>query len=42
MLNTYKFDILALTETWLHDNEHVTNYAQIPGYSLEISNTNTG
>ena len=25
MLNTYKFDILGLIETWLRDNEHVIN-----------------
>ena len=42
MLKTYKFDIIALTETWLCDNEHAVNYAQIPGYNLEINNRNTG
>ena len=42
MLNTYKFDMLALTETWLPDNEHAINYAQIPEYNLEINNRNTG
>ena len=26
MLNTYKFDIIALSETWIKDNHHHLDY----------------
>ena len=42
MFNIYKFDILTLSETWLRNNEHAINYAQISGYNLEINSRNTG
>ena len=42
MLYTYKFDIRALTETCLRDNENAINYAQISRYNLEINSRNTG
>ena len=32
MLNTYKFDIIALSESWIKDNHHHLDYIKIPGY----------
>ena len=33
MLENDKFDIVALSETWLKDNKHQYEYVQIPGYN---------
>ena len=33
MLQTFHFDIIALSETWLKDNKHQINYVQIAGYN---------
>ena len=38
MLNEYKFDVIALTETWLQDNSHQQNYVQINGYNTVFKN----
>ena len=37
MLNTYMFDVMTISETWLQSNEHIINYVQIPDYNLEIN-----
>ena len=33
MMNRYKFDIVAVSETWLKDNKTQLEYVQINGYS---------
>ena len=38
MLNEYKFDIIALSETWLQDSSHQQNYIQINGYNTVFKN----
>ena len=43
MLNDYKFDIIALTETWLQDNnQHQQNYVQIAGYNPPVFKNRSG
>ena len=38
MLENHKFDIVALSETWLKDNKHQYEYVQIPGYNTVFRN----
>ena len=38
MLNEYKFDVIALSETWLQDSSHQQNYIQINGYNTAFKN----
>ena len=38
MLNTYNFDIITLSETWLQDNQNQLNYVKIPGYNTLFKN----
>ena len=38
MMNKYKFDIVALSETWLKNNKTQLEYAQIDGYKSEFKN----
>ena len=38
MLTTYGFDIVALSETWLKDNNFLLDYVTIPGYNSEYRN----
>ena len=35
MLDTYGFNVIAVTETWLRDYEHSINHAQISGYNFQ-------
>ena len=41
MLDTYEFNVIALTKTWLHDYKHLINHVQISGYSFEYNNSST-
>ena len=36
MLNTQKFDIMNLSETWLKDNPHLRDYGKIDSYELNL------
>ena len=36
------FNVIALTETWLRDYEHLINYVQISGYNFEYNICSTG
>ena len=38
MMNTYNFDIVALSETWLKESHHLQNYVQINGYNATFKN----
>ncbi|XP_057305263.1 uncharacterized protein LOC130642193 [Hydractinia symbiolongicarpus] len=38
MLDTYRFDIVALTETWLKENKALIDYVTIPDYDLHFNN----
>ena len=38
MLNTQKFDIMTLSETWLKDNPHLLDYVKIDGYEVKFRN----
>ncbi|CAB3996159.1 Hypothetical predicted protein [Paramuricea clavata] len=38
LLETYKFDIAALSETWLQDNPLLLNHVSIPEYTFEYHN----
>ena len=38
MLENHKFDIVALSETWLKDNNNQYEYVQIPGYNTVFPN----
>ena len=38
MMNKYKFDIVALSETWLKNNKTQLEYVQINGYKSELKN----
>lgn len=38
LLETYKFDIAALSETWLKDNPLLLNHVSIPEYTFEYHN----
>ena len=38
MLEYHKFDIVALSETWLKDNKRQYEYVQIPGYNTVFRN----
>ena len=38
MLNTQKFDIMTLSETWLKDNPHLWDYVKIDGYEVKFRN----
>lgn len=38
MVNDYKFDIVAVNETWLRDDTYQQNYVQIPGYNTVFKN----
>ena len=33
MLNSYQFDIIAVTETWLQDSKYPRHYVQVNGYN---------
>ena len=34
----HKFDLIAMSETWLRDNDSLINYVSIPNYELEYNN----
>ena len=38
MLNTQKFDIMTLSETWFKDNPHFLEYVKIDGYEVKFRN----
>ena len=38
MLNTQKFDIMTLSETWLKDNPHLLDYVKLDGYEVKFRN----
>ena len=38
MCNTYKDDIITLSEIWLKNNHHLIEHVQIPGYQLDYRN----
>ena len=38
MMNTYNFDIVALSETWLKESHHLQNYVQINVYNATFKN----
>ena len=38
MCTTYKYDIIALSETWLKDNQYLIEHVQIPGYTIDNKN----
>ena len=38
MLNSYQFDIIAVTETWLQDTEYQRDYVQVNGYNTVFKN----
>ena len=38
MLNTQKFDIMTLSETWLKYNPHLLDYVKIDGYEVKFRN----
>ena len=38
MCNTYKYDIITLSETWLKNNHHLVEHVQIPGYQIDYRN----
>ena len=38
MLNTQKFDIMTLSETWLRDNPHLLDYVKIDGCEVKFRN----
>ena len=42
MLDTYEFNVIARTETWLSDYEHLINHVQISGSNFEYNNRSTG
>ena len=35
---TYQFDIIAMSETWLKDNQNLLDHVQIPNYDLYYNN----
>ena len=37
-LNTYGFDIISISETWLKGNKDLIDYVQIPGYEFIYNN----
>ena len=37
-METYKFDIMTLSETWLKNDQNVLNYVNIQGYNVEYRN----
>ena len=37
-VETYKFDFMTTSETWLKDDNKMIDYVQIPGYQLEYRN----
>ena len=38
MLNTQKFDIMTLSETWLKNNPHLLDYVKTDGYEVKFRN----
>ena len=38
MVNEQKFDIITLSETWLKNDEHLLEYANLPGYKFSYRN----
>ena len=38
ILNSYQFDIIAVTETWLQDTEYQRDYVQVNGYNTVFKN----
>ena len=34
MVNDSKFDIITLSETWLKNDKHLLEYANLPGYKF--------
>lgn len=41
LMNTYKFDIMTLSETWLKDDKNLLNHVKIPGYKPEYNHRTT-
>ena len=41
LMNTYKFDIITLSETWLKDDKNLLNHVKIPGYKPEYNHRAT-
>ena len=39
-LNSYGFDIISISETWLKENKDLIDYVQIPGYGSSITTEN--
>lgn len=40
LINSYNFDIIALSETWLKDNPLLLQHVSVPGYQLCYNNRN--
>ena len=38
LMNTYQFDIMTLSETWLRDNKDILSHVKITGYNIEYNN----
>ena len=38
VVQTYGFDVVTLSETWLKDNPHLLSHICIPGYANEFRN----
>ena len=41
LMNTYKFDIMTLSETWLRDDKNLLKHVQIPRYQSEYNHRAT-
>ena len=42
LIERYKFDIIGMSETWLHDNDLLIQHVAMPGYTLEYNNRAQG
>ena len=38
MINQTKFDVIALSETWLKNDKHLLEYVRLPGYEFAYRN----
>ena len=40
IVNESKFDIITLSETWLKNDKHLSEYVNLPGYKFSYKNRN--
>ena len=40
LINSYNFDIITLSETWLKDNPLLLQHVSVPGYQMCYNNRN--